>query len=133
MAVKVFCPWLITPLLPNAIRLFAVSGTVLNLLSDGDRERLTGLLMLSVGVCVIFGHNGSLPVIFYFTTAFLLIFTTVLGAVVFDASQNFPLGTTDRMFKLLRCSSLWTNALNSSKPTQAPQIIEAGILRCIRK
>ncbi|VDK88256.1 unnamed protein product [Dibothriocephalus latus] len=63
----------------------------MNVLSNGDRGRLTSLLLVSVGVCTLFGHIGSLPVILYFTTAFLVIFATVFGEVVFHSSQNFPL------------------------------------------
>ncbi|VDK74551.1 unnamed protein product [Dibothriocephalus latus] len=75
----------------NIVKILALSGTALDALPDGDRVRLTGLLLISVGVCTIYGHFGSLPVILYFTTAFLVIFTTVLATLVLDFSQNFPL------------------------------------------
>ncbi|VDL98797.1 unnamed protein product [Schistocephalus solidus] len=80
------------PSLHNVLRSFTVGGTALNALSDEDCERLTALLMISVGACIMFSHTGSLRIILYFTSALLLISSTTLATMVFDFSQNFPLG-----------------------------------------
>ncbi|VDM00037.1 unnamed protein product [Schistocephalus solidus] len=70
---------------------------------ESNSEKIIICIYMSIAACVAFAEFGNFPQILYVTSIFLIGTTAILGISIFNDSQNFPLGTEDRLYKLLDC------------------------------
>ncbi|VDL96409.1 unnamed protein product [Schistocephalus solidus] len=88
----------------NVFVIITVGASALSVVcTELEGERLVAFLFLTVGVWNLCSEDSGLQISTYFSSVFVLISTGILSTLVFQNKKAFPLGSVDRVHKLLQC------------------------------
>nr|VZI34547.1 unnamed protein product [Spirometra erinaceieuropaei] len=97
------CMFLITSFVNVFVIIVAGASALDVVCADLEGERLVAFLFLTVGLWAICSCNTGLHIYTFFSSIFVLLSTVSLFAYVYQSEKAFPLGSIDRIYKLLSC------------------------------